>query len=106
MSVAPEEPNSWETTPCVGRSTVELEAETHRDGDFDVNETSERPIDQEGHDGYPASGNGSVHDIRPTDDSCDSDTCRLSAFSRSPPLRRLPGEGFFQGPDHTWHCFA
>lgn len=42
-----------ETTPCVGRSTVELEAETHRNGDSDVNETSGRPIDQERHDGLP-----------------------------------------------------
>lgn len=63
-----------------------------------MNPPSERPTDQEDtHYGYPASGNGSVHDICPTDGSCD--IWHMSIIGLLPlPLPNRPsvsGEDFF-----------
>jgi hypothetical protein len=70
---------------------VELEAETHPDGDSDVNETFERPIDEERQmDTRLAATVPFMTFVLPMTVAT-FDTCRLSGCSCSPPPRGLPG---------------
>lgn len=69
---------------------MELEAETHPDGASDVNETFERPIEEERQTDTRLAATVPFMTFVLPMTVATFGTCRLSGFSRSPPPRRLP----------------